>query len=143
MSGFAGALAGGITYEVSFTTATDSFGDAIRFGYVAGVIGTAIDDDLTSTLSVIELFQLDNEVSNGSPEDDGPGVNLSITGFTADPGQNWLKSLRRTGISGNVVTGPAADIYQYTSGTGTAAWFWQDGDIGITSGVQNDFAIGV
>lgn len=47
---------------------------------------------------------------------------LSLSGFTADPGQNWLVSATVNGVA---FTGSAAKSYTYSNGH--AWWFWQTG----------------
>jgi|SRR6185437_15556209 len=63
----------------------------------------------------------------------GSGPLVTISGFSQDPGQSWLSSVKCGSVTN---TGTSAKYYSYSSGT--ASWLWTTDPFGFSSKVGSN-----
>jgi chitodextrinase len=108
--------AGFTTSAPIMTVGTYSSGGASAYGYIVGDIGSMAPTTLSSTLSFVTVSDTYNP---GYPPyvPASQSSTLTISGFTADPGWNWLVSVT---AHGTTLTTTYMSAYGYSNGT--ASW---------------------
>jgi hypothetical protein len=87
-------------------------------GFSSGSFGSYSPVGLTGGESVEAIWDVDHY--GGGPCGSASNSSfLSISGFSVDPGQDWLSSIKCNGVQND---GSAASSYSYSGGT--ASWAW-------------------
>jgi len=88
------------------------------YGYFSGSFGSYSPSGLTGGKTAIEIW---DSFFFGSQCGTEHNSVLVISGFSVDPGQDWVTSITCNGVTND---GSGASSYTYTSSTGSALWTW-------------------
>lgn len=101
------------------------------YGFWSGVTGSYSPTGLSEGKSVVSIWDNDRFFTQCGT---GNSSLLSISGFSVDPGQEWLSSITCNGVENN---GSGAASFFYSGGTATWTWsqvfgLWQKSQVSCT-----------
>lgn len=119
-----------ITFDTTVTAGEIVDSPDTATGYVNGQIGSVTESNITGSVDV-------NEISDLYTPDEGNQhtTSLTVSGFGANPGQNWLYSITFNGVTlfasdssyGFVVTSENLAEWEWTAAQGAPLGFVDDG----------------
>ena len=131
----ASAVCSGALAVTGSTSITAVQAADFSWGYSDGcagtpVYGSASSETLSDGRKICGVSQIDTSM--------GPGTNnlaISISGFTADPGQAYINNMSFSCLTGPTSFSSSTAFYLYDATNGIANWFWDEGVFTCIGGV--------